>query len=102
MIYLEQIIQLGLTSAADVNSSDVVYVMSSDGAGSYTSYYYQTDPFGGFLGGDGWRILGNSILLICVWVTIAPDDGVIVKRISAGEILVVLYLVQYQYKSPQN
>ena len=45
----------GLTSGGDVASSDVVYIMSSDGVGSYAQYYYQTDPFGGFFGGDGWR-----------------------------------------------
>jgi hypothetical protein len=59
--------------------------MSGDGSGSYNSYYYQTDPFGGFLGGDGWRIAGDSSTDMS-GVTIASDDGVIVKRISAGDL----------------
>ena len=80
---------IGLTSGGDVNSSDIIYVMSGDGAGSYSSYYYQTDPFGGFLGGDGWRIAGDSFTDMS-GVTVAADDGVIVKRISAGDLSVVV------------
>lgn len=80
---------IGLTSGGDVNSSDIVYIMSGDGAGSYSAYYYQTDPFGGFLGGDGWRIGGDSFTDMS-GVTVAADDGVIVKRITAGDLSFVV------------
>jgi hypothetical protein len=76
---------IGLTSGGDINSSDILYVMSGDGAGSYSAYYYQTDPFGGFLGGDGWRIGGDSSTDMS-GITIAADDGIIIKRISSGDL----------------
>jgi len=80
---------IGLTSGADVNTSDVLYVMSGDGAGSYSTYYYQTDPFGGFLGGDGWRAAGNNSTDMS-GVTLAADDGIFIKRISAGDVSFVV------------
>jgi uncharacterized protein (TIGR02597 family) len=79
----------GLTSGGDVASSDVVYVMSSEGAGTYAQYYYQTDPFGGFLGGDGWRLSGDANTDRSN-VIVAPDDGLIVNRISSGDISLVV------------
>ena len=79
----------GLTSGGDVTSSDVVYVMSSEGAGTYAQYYYQTDPFGGFLGGDGWRLSGDANTDRSN-VIVAPDDGLIVNRISSGDISLVV------------
>jgi len=79
----------GLTSGGDVTSSDVVYVMSSEGAGTYAQYYYQTDPFGGFLGGDGWRLSGDANTDRSN-VIVAPDDGLIVNRISSGDIPLVV------------
>ena len=79
----------GLTSGGDVTSSDVVYIMSADGAGSYAQYYYQTDPFGGFFGGDGWRAAGD-VNTDRSDVIIAPDDGLIVNRISSGDISLVV------------
>jgi hypothetical protein len=72
-----------------VTSSDVVYIMSADGAGSYAQYYYQTDPFGGFFGGDGWRAAGD-VNTDRSDVIIAPDDGLIVNRISSGDISLVV------------
>lgn len=63
--------------------------MSADGAGSYAQYYYQTDPFGGFLGGDGWRLAGDSNTDRSN-VIVAPDDGLIVNRISSGDVSVVV------------
>jgi uncharacterized protein (TIGR02597 family) len=80
---------IGLTSGADINTSDIIYVMSGDGSGTYSTYYYQTDPFGGFLGGDGWRTAGNTSEDMS-GVTLAADDGVFVKRISAGDISLVV------------
>ena len=79
----------GLTSGGDSSSSDIVYIMSSDGTGSYAQYYYQTDPFGGFLGGDGWRLAGDSSTDRSN-VIVAPDDGLIVNRISSGDVSVVV------------
>ena len=79
----------GLTSGGDVTSSDVVYIMSADGAGSYAQYYYQTDPFGGFLGGNGWRAAGD-VNTDRSNVIVAPDDGLIVNRISSGDVSLVV------------
>ena len=76
---------IGLTSGADLTTSDVVYIMSADGAGAYATYYYQTDPFGGFFGGNGWRGAGSNSTDVSN-VILHPDDGIIVKRISAGDI----------------
>jgi uncharacterized protein (TIGR02597 family) len=79
----------GLTSGADANSSDLIFIMSSDGAGTYGSYYYQDDPFDGFFGGDGWRGLGNNSTDVSDLI-IAPDDGIIVKRDAATDLSVVV------------
>ena len=78
----------GFTSGGDSASSDLVYVMSSDGAGSYTTYYYQTDSFG-FLGGTGWRLNGDASTDASN-ATIMPDQGVIIARAAAGDLSVVL------------
>jgi hypothetical protein len=80
---------IGLTSGANVTASDVVYIMSADGAGNYGTYYYQTDPFGGFFGGNGWRTPASNSLDVSN-VIIAPDDGVIVSRSSPGDLSVVV------------
>lgn len=79
----------GLTAGADASSSDIIFVMSSDGAGTYSSYYYQDDPFDGFFGGDGWRALGDNSTDVSD-VILAPDDGIIVKRDASSDISLVV------------
>jgi len=79
----------GLSAGADAGSSDTIFIMSSDGAGAYSSYYYQDDPFDGFFGGDGWRALGDNSTDVGN-VIIAPDDGIIVKRDAATDLSVVV------------
>ena len=74
----------GLKSGGDSASSDLVYIMSSDGAGTYAVYYYQTDSLG-FLGGNGWRVLGDSSTEMSD-VVVGPDDGVIVARTAVGDL----------------
>ena len=80
---------LVLQVAVTFTSSDVVYIMSADGAGSYAQYYYQTDPFNGFFGGNGWRAAGD-VNTDRSNVIVAPDDGLIVNRISSGDVSVVV------------
>lgn len=80
--------EAGLTSGGSSSSSDVVYIMSADGLGSYNSYYYQTDLFG-FLGGTGWRAVGDTSTDMSN-IVIGPDDGVLVNRISAEDLSVVV------------
>ena len=80
--------EAGLTSGSSSSSSDVVYIMSADGLGSYNSYYYQTDLFG-FLGGTGWRAVGDTSTDMSN-IVIGPDDGVLVNRISAEDLSVVV------------
>ena len=80
---------VGLTSGSDANSSDLVFIMSSDGNGVYGSYYYQDDPFDGFFGGDGWRSLGDNATDASNLI-IAPDDGIIVKRDAVSNLSVVV------------
>ena len=75
---------VGLQSGGASNS-DLVYIMSTDGAGSYTTLYYQTDNLG-FLGGNGWRSIATGAFTDASNAIIAPDDGVIVKRIVAGDL----------------
>lgn len=79
----------GLTSGGDASSSDLIFIMSSDGAGTYGSYYYQDDPFDGFFGGDGWRSLGSNSTDVANLI-IAPDDGIIVKRDASSDLSVVV------------
>jgi uncharacterized protein (TIGR02597 family) len=79
---------VGFTSGGGVSSSDVFYLMSTDGNASYTQYYYQTDALG-FLGGNGWRAAGNAFTDMSD-VVVAPDDGLIVKRTTAGNLSVVV------------
>jgi hypothetical protein len=78
----------GLSSGGDSASSDLIYVMSSDGAGQYQIYYYQTDSLG-FLGGNGWRLNGDSFTDASN-VTIMPDQGIIIGRAVAGDLSVVV------------
>jgi uncharacterized protein (TIGR02597 family) len=82
----------GLTSGANSTSSDLLYVMSSDGLGTFATYYVQTDPTGAgaFLGGDGWRQVGASNSLDMSNVVIGPDDGVIVSRSATDDVDIVV------------
>ncbi|MGB0289791.1 MAG: hypothetical protein ACPGC0_01200, partial [Opitutales bacterium] len=73
----------GLKSGGNASSSDLIYVMSTDGNASYTTYYYQTDNLGGILGGTGWRVLGDNSSDMSS-IAIAPDDGLIVSRKASG------------------
>ena len=79
---------VGLTSGSNSSNSDLVYLMSSNGAGTYTTLYYQTDSLG-FLGGTGWRTNASSSA-DASGIIIAPDDGVLIKRISAGNLSLVV------------
>jgi uncharacterized protein (TIGR02597 family) len=79
---------IGLTSGSNAATSDLVYIMSSDGAGIYTTLYYQTDLFG-FLGGNGWRVVGDASSDASN-IILAPDDGVLVYRAAAGNISLVV------------
>ncbi len=74
----------GLKSGGNASSSDLIYLMSTDGLASYSAYYYQTDSLG-FLGGNGWRVSGNSSSDMSS-VVVAPDDGVIVRRTGVGNL----------------
>jgi uncharacterized protein (TIGR02597 family) len=78
----------GLQTGGDSSSSDRIYVMSSDGAGTYATYYYQTDELG-FLGGDGWRKPGDSLSDMSD-VIVGPDDGMIVARSELGDVEIVV------------
>ena len=80
--------EAGLTSGGDFLSSDLIYLMSTDGAASFATYYYQTDTLG-ILGGNGWRVVGGSDTDMSN-VVVAPDDGLMVRRISAGDLSVVV------------
>jgi hypothetical protein len=66
--------------------------MSSDGLGTFATYYVQTDPTGAgaFLGGDGWRQVGASNSLDMSNVVIGPDDGVIVSRSATDDVDIVV------------
>jgi len=76
--------EAGLKSGGDSSSSDTVFVMSSDGVGTYATYYYQTDSLG-FLGGTGWRLSGNANDDTSN-VVVGPDDGIIVARSDSGDL----------------
>lgn len=78
----------GLKSGGNSGSSDLVYIMSSNGAGIYAIYYYQTDAFG-FAGGTGWRKVGDNSTDQSD-VIVGPDDGVIVARTALGDIDIVV------------
>jgi uncharacterized protein (TIGR02597 family) len=82
----------GLASGANSVTSDLVYIMSSDGLGTFATYYVQTDPTGAgaFLGGDGWRKVGAANNLDMSNVVIGPDDGMIVARSAAGDVDIIV------------
>ena len=77
--------EAGLTSGGSTSSSDLVYIMSADGNGNYSTYYYQTDPFGGAIGGNGWRKAGDTDTDMSN-VIVAPDDGLLVSRSAQGDL----------------
>jgi len=78
----------GLKTGGNSGSSDLVYIMSSDGIGTYAVYYYQTDELG-FFGGNGWRVAGDSETDTSD-VIVGPDDGIIVSRTAAGDLDIVV------------
>jgi hypothetical protein len=80
----------GLTAGSNFASSDLLYIMSSDGAGSFATYYVQDDPTPiGILGGDGWRLVGDSSTDQSN-VVVGPDDGLILARSTSGDIDIVV------------
>jgi hypothetical protein len=78
----------GLKSGGNLSASDLVYIMSSDGAGIYATYYYQTDNLG-FLGGTGWRLNGDANTDTSN-VIVGPDDGLIIARSDVGDLDIVV------------
>ena len=80
---------VGLASGGNASSSDLIYLMSTDGNATYTTYYYQTDNLGGLIGGTGWRVVGNSSTDMAS-VVVAPDDGIIVSRKVSGDLPLVV------------
>ena len=81
--------KVGLSAGANSGSSDLVYIMSSEGDGSFSTYYPQDDPTDSFFGGDGWRIVGDNATDQSD-VVIGPDDGIIVARDVVGDIDIVV------------
>jgi uncharacterized protein (TIGR02597 family) len=79
---------VGLASGGSPNSSDLVFIMSSDGSGNYAIYYYQTDNLG-FLGGNGWRAYGDTNTDMS-GVTIASDDGILIQRSVIGDLSIFI------------
>lgn len=76
--------ETGFKSGGDSGASDIIYLMSTDGAGSYATYYYQTDVLG-FLGGDGWRAAGDQNTPYDD-VVVGPDDGILISRDATGDL----------------
>jgi hypothetical protein len=76
--------EAGFKSGGDSAASDLIYVMASDGSGSYAVYYYQTDSLG-FLGGDGWRAAGDQYTDKAD-VIVGPDDGLLTARTAMGDL----------------
>jgi hypothetical protein len=81
--------EAGLREGGDSGSSDLVQIMSSDGSGTFATYYPQDDPFDGFFGGDGWRVVGDNATDQSD-VVVGPDDGIIVARGIVGDIDIVI------------
>ena len=80
----------GLTAGSTFSSSDLLYVMSTDGAGSFDTYYVQDDPTPvGALGGDGWRTVGDSSTDQSN-VVVGPDDSIILARSASGDIDIIV------------
>jgi hypothetical protein len=71
----------GYVSGSDSASSDIVYVLQSDG--SFANYYYQTDSFG-FLGGTGWRLAGDAYTDVGDTYSIPAGSSVIIKHTGLG------------------
>lgn len=83
---------IGLTSTTSVTTSDVLYVMSGDGTGAYSIYYYQTDPSPStvnFFGGSGWRSSTDNSTDMS-GVVLGPDDGIFVKRSASTDVSFVV------------
>jgi hypothetical protein len=71
----------GYETGGDSASSDLVYVLQSDG--SFNSYYYQTDSLG-FLGGNGWRLVGDAFTDVGETYKIPAGSSVIIKHTGSG------------------
>jgi hypothetical protein len=70
----------GYTSGGDSASSDLVYVLGSNG--QFTTYYYQTDLLG-FLGGDGWRS-GTDTITDVGSTSIPAGSSIIIRHTGSG------------------
>ena len=79
----------GLREGANSGSSDLVYIMSSDGEGTFATYYPQDDPTDSFFGGDGWRVVGDDATDQSN-VVIGPDDGIIIARAVVDDVVIVV------------
>jgi hypothetical protein len=83
--------EAGLTAGSNFASSDLLYVMSTDGSGAFDTYFVQDDPTPiGILGGDGWRKVGASNSVDQSNVVIGPDDGLIIATSTIGDIDIVV------------
>ena len=87
--------EAGLAAGGSFSSSDQLFVMSSDGAGTFATYYFQDDPtdpvpiVGGFSGGDGWRVVGDNATNQSD-VVVGPDDGILIARATSGDVEIVV------------
>ncbi|MCC5788029.1 MAG: TIGR02597 family protein [Opitutales bacterium] len=69
--------EVGLLSGPSLADSDVIYLMTTDGSGSWQRFFYQQGD--GFFTGTGWRLFGSGEDDMDD-LSIAPDDGVFVLR----------------------
>jgi len=71
----------GLKAGSGANDADRVYKLGPDGAGGveWFTYYYETGRSGG-----AWKRIGSSDPMDDV--AIAHDEGLIVRRIEAGDV----------------
>lgn len=69
----------GLLSGQDSSASTIIYNLYQ---GTFEIIYYQTDAFGGFFGGDGWRKQGDINTDVSN-TRIDPDFGLLIGNRSA-------------------
>ncbi len=74
----------GLTGGEDTSTADQLLIWNGTG---YTVYYYQELPPA--LGGTGWRSAANAFA-DAGGTSVYPDDGLVVKRISASNVNLVV------------
>jgi uncharacterized protein (TIGR02597 family) len=74
----------GLFSAGSTKDADVIYKV---GGGTWQRYFYQDAP--AFLGGNGWRIAGDTRTDMS-GVVISPDEGLLIRRRQSSDISITL------------